>query len=90
MKNPDQLDINRVEKNERTALHLAAMFGSVDVLRVLLAITEDSPKTFTQKKDSKLRDSRILNVNPTEVRTRCASIHRLTAICKLDIGLFLP
>ena len=59
--------MNRVEKNDRTALHLAAMFGSMEVLRALLKITEDAPKSFTQKKDEKLRRSRMLNVSPTEV-----------------------
>ena len=49
---------------------MAALSGSIDALRVLLRITEEAPKTFTQKKDERLRQSRMLNVTATEVRER--------------------
>ena len=67
MKDPDRLNMNKVEKNDRTALHLAAISGSVDALRVMLRITDEAPKTFTQKKDDRLRQSRMVNVSATEV-----------------------
>ena len=70
VKNPDRLDMNRKEKNDRTPLHLAAISGSIEALRAMLTITEDAPTSFKEKKHEKLRQSRILNVSATEVRNK--------------------
>ena len=39
------------------------MVGAADVLRALLKITQDAPISFSQKKDEKLRKTRMLNVS---------------------------